>query len=138
MQPVLRSVLAVIVGVVAGGVLISRVEMLNSRFYPMPAGLNPNDSTAMASYIRDLPAAAFGGVLAGWAIGTFCGAWIAAQIARRKPIVHGAVIGAVFLILGIVNMVMLPHPIWVWVCSIIIFIGCGYAGGRLASGKVAA
>jgi hypothetical protein len=133
MGPVLRSGLGVLAGVVVGGLLIGGVEMFSSRFYPLPAGTNPSDQQALASHISSLPASAFVWVLAAWMIGTLAGAWVAARIAQRKHLIHGAVIGAVFLALGIANMLAIPHPVWVWVCGIVIFIVAGYAGGRLAS-----
>jgi len=137
MGPVLRSVLGVVAGVLVGGVLISGVEVISSQFYPLPAGA-ASDPQALASHIRSLPAGAFAWVLSAWMIGTLAGAWIAARIAGRKHLVHGVIIGTVFLAFGIANMLMLPHPAWVWVCGIVIFMMAGYMGGRLASTRASA
>ncbi len=135
MRPVFRSILAVVAGIVTGGLLISGVEMISNMVYPLPADADPSDMEAMAAHIATLPSGAFLFVLAAWAVGTLCGAWVAAKIAGRSFIVHGAVIGTVFLLLGVANMLMFPHPIWVWIAGIAIFIGCGYAGGRLAAAR---
>lgn len=122
-------------GVFAGSVVIMGVEMISSMLYPLPAGLDTSDHAALASHIGTLPAGAFVLVLAGWLLGTLAAAWTAARIAQRKPMLHGAIMGGLFLVLGVANMLMLPHPAWVWVCGILIFVAAGYAGGRLAAAR---
>lgn len=123
---------------IAGSIVIMVVEMVGSKLYPMPAGLDSSNTAALASHISSLPAGAFGLVLAGWMLGTLAGAWVAVRIAQRNPVLHGAIIGAIFLTLGVTNMLMLPHPAWVWVCGIAVFVLASYAGTRLASPRVRA
>ena len=50
-------------------------------------------------------------------------------------IVGGIIIGFIFLAGGIANMLMIPHPIWVWIVALPAFLVCGYAGGRAESKK---
>jgi len=101
--------------------------------YPFPRDLNASDSAAMRDYIRTLPAGAFVFVLVGWALGTLVGAWTAARLANRSPMVHANIIATLLLGTGVANMLNLPHPAWVWVVGVIAFVGCGYIGGRLAA-----
>jgi hypothetical protein len=85
-----------------------------------------------------LPRAALLLVLVGWALGTFAGAYVAGRLARRVPIAHGLVVGVLFLAAGVANMLMLPHPIWMWMAGVAAFLAGGYGGGRLAARKAAA
>ena len=101
--------------------------------YPFPRDLNASDSAAMRDYIRTLPAGAFVFVLIGWALGTLAGAWTAARMAGRSPQLHGNIVGTLLLGTGVANMLMLPHPAWVWILGVITFVACGYGGGRLAA-----
>lgn len=133
MRPILRSVLAVLAGVAVAAIVVAIVEAISTLVYRAPPGLNLADAAAMREFIRDLPAGAFVFVLVGWALGTLTGAWTAARIANRSHLVHGNIIGTLLLGTGVANMLMLPHPAWVWVIGVIAFVACGYAGGRLAA-----
>lgn len=42
------------------------------------------------------------------------------------------------LIAGIINMVMIPHPVWFWILGIIVFLPSAYAGYRVAPARKAA
>ena len=133
MKAIGRSVLAVIVGVMVTMGLIMGIEAVCNALYPMPPGLDLHDHDAMRAYMDTLPLGALLLVLAGWAIGSCAGAWVAARLAGRAPMVHGLVVGAWFLIGAIVTMVMIPHPIWMVVGGIAALAGCSYLGARLAS-----
>jgi hypothetical protein len=75
---------------------------------------------------------AFVSVLVSWALGAFAGGWVAARLAPSKKIVFGLVIGAFGLVAAIFNMLMIPHPAWVWVVGLAEFIPAAYLGARLA------
>ena len=128
-----RSVLAILVGAVVAVVLIAVVEALSSAIYPLPPDLDIHDHEAMRQHIDTLPIGAFLLVLAAWAIGSFGGSWVAARLATRVRLVHGLVVGALFLLAGIMTMLTIPHPWWMWVGGILALGGCSYLGARLAA-----
>jgi len=133
MRKVGRSILGILVGAVVAGIVIAGVEALSSLVYPLSAGVDPHDREALRQVIKALPAGAFLFVLAAWALGALLGAWVAARLAGRSPILHGLGIGLIFLIAGIVNMLMLPHPVWFWVAGIAVLPISSYFGGRWAA-----
>jgi hypothetical protein len=132
MKAIGRSVLAVLAGTIVAMILISGVEMISSTLYP-PPGLGMHDAEGMARHIDSLPIGAFLLVLGDWALGACCGAWLAARLAERARLVHGLVVGALFLLAAISTMLMLPHPAWMWIGAIIALTGCSYLGARLAT-----
>jgi hypothetical protein len=132
MKPALRSILAVLSGLVVAAILIGGIEAVSSKVYPPPAGLDVNTRAALADYVKTMPTGAFLFVLAAWAFGSFAGAWVAARIAGRQPLVHGGVLGGILLCAGIANMLRLPHPAWMWVAGVAIFVGCSYAGAAIS------
>lgn len=135
MTLVLRSVAGVVFGAcVATGVIIL-VEQFSSRMYPPPPGLDLSDPEALKSFIATLPAGAFLMVLLAWGLGTLAGAWVCARIAGRAMTTHGVVLGAMLLVAGVTNMLMIPHPVWMWIAAFLVFAVAGYAGGRLAEGR---
>lgn len=128
-----RSILAILVGVLVAGLMIAGIEWISAQLYPLPPGLDRGDPEAMREHVRQLPSTAFGLVVLAWAVGTFTGAFLAARIARRSPLLHGLTIGGLFLVAGAVNMLLLPHPAWMWIAGVFAFLGGGYLGGRLGS-----
>ena len=128
-----RSVLAELVGAIVAVGLISGIEAISSAVYPMPPGLDLHDHAAMREYAHSLPIGAFLFVLAAWAIGPCVGAWVAARIAGRARLVHGLIVGALFLAGGIMTMLMIPHPVWMWVGGIAALAGSSYLGARIAA-----
>lgn len=132
MPVLLRSAVAIVSGVLVAFLIITGVEGINATIYPIPAGVDLSDTNAMKQYVASLPTSAFLLVLAGWGVGAVLGGWIAARIARRSPRVHAMIVAGLLLCGGVANMLMLPHPLWVWVAGIAAFLAGGCIGGRLA------
>lgn len=133
MKAIGRSVLAVFVGIMVTMGLIMGVEAACNHLYPMPPDVDMHDHDAMRIYIATLPVGALLLLLVGWAIGSGAGAWVAARLAGRAPVVHGLIVGAWFLAGAIVTMVMIPHPVWMVVGAIAALAGCSYLGARIAA-----
>ena len=135
MTPLLRSVAGVVFGACAATGIIILVEQVASAMYPPPPGIDFSNPDVFKEFIATLPTGAFLMVLLAWGLGTFAGAWVCARIAGRAMTTHGIILGALLLVAGVTNMLMVPHPIWMWVAACLIFAAGGYAGGRLAEGR---
>jgi hypothetical protein len=109
-----RSILAVVVGVILANVVIIGVHMISSLIYPLPPDFNRSDHAAMAEMMARMPPMAFLWVALAHFLGTAAGAAFAARVARGSPAVHATIVGGVVLALGVVNLLMLPHPAWFW------------------------
>lgn len=128
----MRSVLAVLAGLVVAGAVITLLEAAGHFVFPPPAGMDPANPESLKSAMRDMPAGALWTVLIAWALGSLAGGWVAARIATRSYLLHALIVGGIMLIGGIVNMAMIPHPLWFWVAGVIIFLPSAYAGARRA------
>lgn len=129
---VLRSVGAVIAGLILAALVVAAVEAVASKIYPLPAGVDPHSRDALKVSMAHAPVGALVMVLIAWAAATISGAWLAAKLAGRAQPTHGLIVGVILLIAGIANMLMLPHPLWMWVAGILMFLVGGYVGGKLA------
>jgi hypothetical protein len=116
-----RSILAVVVGVVLAHVVIVGIEIIDWVIYPPPPGFDMHDPAAVRQLMATMPAGAFAMVALGYFLGTVVGAWVAARIARRSPVVCAIVVGGVLLALGVVNLLTIPHPAWFWPVSLAAF-----------------
>jgi hypothetical protein len=72
----------------------------------------------------------------GHALGTLCGAFIAAKLAVSHHMKYAIGISVFFLIGGISMVSMLGGPMWFNVCDLLFaYIPMGFLGGTLACGK---
>ena len=133
-----RKILAVVGGVILGGVVVFVVEWISSKVYPLPPGLDLNNREAMKAYVAALPIGALLFVLLAYVLGSLAGGWLAAKIARDSRLHLPLTVGGVLLFFGIINLVTIPHPLWFAMVSILVFLPAAYLGGRLgATAKIA-
>ena len=132
MRSIGRSILAVLGGAVVCGIVIFAVEMVGSRIYPLPPGVDPTDLEALKAATADLPPGAYAFVLLGWFLGPFAGSWVASRLAPVSPVLHGMIVAALVASSAILNLVMLPHPAWMWAGPLAILAG-GWLGANLAA-----
>jgi predicted MFS family arabinose efflux permease len=126
----MRAVGALLAGLIAAVLVIVGIELITTVFYPFPSDLNPSDQAAVERHVANMPTSAFAMVLAGYGIGTFAGAFLAARLGRSA--VYGFVIGAALLAAGVANMLLVPHPSWFWAAGILIFVVTTFVAVRTA------
>ena len=115
----LRSILAVIVGVLVMGISVAAVQWLGHSIYPPPEAI-PADPAAMAELVASMPAGALAFVLVAYAFGTFLGAYTAATIslAHRRGV--AIAIALIMLALITLNFAVIAHPTWMIVVGVLI------------------
>jgi hypothetical protein len=128
-----RSVGAVLAGIMVAMILMIALEMLSSHLFPLPPGVDLHDHESIRQHIDSLPMGAFAIVLVAWAVGSFAGSWVAARLAGRARLIHGLVIGVFFLAASVMNMLMIPHPLWMEISAVFALAGPSYLGARLAA-----
>ena len=132
MRSIGRSILAVLGGGLVCGIVVFAVEAISSRVFPLPPGVDPKDPEALLAAIAQLPPGAFLFILLAWFLGPLAGAWVAARLAPGSPVVHGMILAGLVLASAVVNMVVLPHPTWMWLAAPVVILGGGWLGARLA------
>jgi hypothetical protein len=110
-----RNLIAVVLGMLAGMAVNMSLVLLVMFLHPMPAGVDFSDSAAMATYFATIPATGFLIVLAAHLGQSFFGGLVAALLSSDSPRVMALIIGVLSLIAGVVNLIDLPHPAWMWV-----------------------
>ncbi|HRO44057.1 MAG TPA: hypothetical protein PL009_14575 [Flavipsychrobacter sp.] len=118
----LRKIIAVIVGIVAATLLFMGFESIIERLYPLPHGTDRADHAAMEAYVKTLPSTALILVLAGWAVGSFICGLLIRIIARSADKTPAYIAGLFLTTAGIVDIFMVPHPIWFIIIGILLFI----------------
>jgi uncharacterized protein YacL len=66
-----------------------------------------------------------------WGLTTFVSAWLATRLGSGRHRAHGIVVGLILLALVVMNMSMLPYPVWFWVANLLVFPLGFYWGAKL-------
>ncbi|MBL7765168.1 MAG: hypothetical protein JNJ58_03670 [Chitinophagaceae bacterium] len=135
MHPILKLVLGIVAGVIVSFCVISLVESLSAKLYPMKT-LTPSIEQIIAE-MKTLPLAAYLLVLGGYVLSSFFGGYTAARIASaERKIIAALTVGFVLLLGGIVLFITLPHPLWMSILSSISFLFFAWLGGLAAQKRV--
>jgi hypothetical protein len=126
------SVLGVIAGVVAGGIVVGLIEVPGALIHPLPPGVTMNDTAAMQTHFAKAPATVLLLVALAWTIGPLVASFVATAIARWAWLVHGLVIAAIFVLLNLANVVSFPHPLWLTLVGVVAPWASGWIGSTLA------
>jgi len=127
----IRSVLAVVAGVIVAVIVVGVVEAIGHAIYPPPE-IDLSDSEALQAIIAKLPVGAIAFMLVAWGLGSFAGGLTAAGIAGRAHTAHASFVGGIQMAFGILTILMIPHPLWFVIASFAIVIPSAWLGAQLA------
>jgi hypothetical protein len=136
MNPILRNILAVIAGIIAGSAVNMGLVMIGPAIIPPPEGADVTTMEGLKTSLYLLKPLHFIFPFLAHALGTLVGAWLAATIAASHKMKFALAIGVLFLIGGIINVFMLPSPVWFTVLDLVgAYIPMGWVGGKLDEKK---
>ncbi len=136
MKTILRNILAVIVGLVVGGLVNMGIIMLSGYVIPPPVGMNTTSAESIAEHIHLFEPKHFLFPFLAHALGTFVGALVTALMAVTNKLRLALVIGVFFLLGGIEAVRMIPAPMWFNVLDLVAaYIPMAFLGAKLAGAK---
>lgn len=112
MHPVLRNILAVLVGFIAGSLVNMGLITVSPLLIPPPQGVDVRDAASLALSIHRFEPRHFLMPFLAHALGTLVGALLAFKLGatRRRELAYG--VGVLFLCGGIAASFMIPAPGW--------------------------
>ncbi|HEX5003328.1 MAG TPA: hypothetical protein VFW78_12605 [Bacteroidia bacterium] len=137
MNPTLRNILAVVIGVFAGGALNMGIIMISGSIIPPPEGADLTTMEGLKASMHLMEPKHFLMPFLAHALGTLLGAWVAVRISATHKMRLALILGGWFMIGGITNVVMLPSPMWFTVVDLVAaYLPMAWIGGKLATGPV--
>ncbi len=130
----IRNAAAFVVGVVTAFGLIWVIEKLGHTIYPPPADLDWSDPAAVRPYIATLPIFALLFPMFAWFIGTFTGSLVGSLIGTARPLLFCAVVGVLVLAATIANLIIIPHPLWFSIISVLGIVASAWLALQFAPG----
>ncbi|MBK9636884.1 MAG: hypothetical protein IPO63_03375 [Bacteroidetes bacterium] len=136
MNPILKNILAVVLGIIIGSIVNGAIIQISGSIIPPPEGADVKTMEGLKASIHLFTPINF---LMPWlahALGTFVGAFIAALIAANNKMKFAIAIGCVFLIGGITAVMMLPAPMWFNITDLALaYIPMGWLAGKIVTRK---
>jgi hypothetical protein len=129
----IRNILAVIAGMIVGGVLNMALVMIGPMVIPTPAGVDMTTVEGLNASMHLLEPKHFVFPFLAHALGTLVGALVASFIAASSKLWVAIVVGAFFLLGGVIASVMIPAPIWFKALDLVAaYIPMAWIGAKLA------
>ncbi len=133
MKSVGKNILAVIAGVVVGGLVNMALVNLGPSVIPLPEGADVSTMEKLAESMKLFTPVNFLFPFLAHALGTLVGAFIAAKLAASHHLLFAMGIGVFFLIGGIAAVNMLGGPMWFNAVDLLLaYLPMGYLGAVLA------
>lgn len=128
----LRTVLAIVAGLLTAMLLIFGVEAIGLLLFPPPAGMTLDTEADLARLVAMSSPGAKAWLVFGWALGSFVGAWVAARIGPRHRRIAALVV-ALFIVAGtVMNAMVITHPLWMNLLGIVLPVLLALLAARLA------
>ena len=136
MNPILKNIIAVVTGLIAGSAVNMGLIMISGSIISPPDGADVTTMEGLLDAMHLFEPKHFLMSFLAHALGTFIGAVVAAKIAANNKMKFALAIGCFFLIGGIINVILLPSPVWFTLTDLILaYIPMAYLGGKLVVGE---
>lgn len=129
-----NKILSVVIGLLSAFVVVMIFDYISHLMYPVPEGVDMNNPEVIKDVMKNLPAPSFIIMVFGWMIASAVGAYVCSIISKERHYVLMMVFAVCFMITTVANLIMIPHPIWVWIGGLLVILPAAIIGFRW-SGK---
>jgi hypothetical protein len=128
-----RIILGIVIGVALGFALVMAGDYLNRMLFPMPPDLQITNPEAIRDYMASAPVTSLLGMPVTWTVAAGAGAFAAAIIAGRAW--TGWIAGALMFAATLLNLALIPHPLWMLVAAIVFVPAAAWFGAKFGAPK---
>jgi hypothetical protein len=133
MNTILRNILVVIMGLILGGIVNMAIVMISGSVIASPEGADVTTTEGLKASLHLFEPKHFLMPFLAHALGTLVGAILCFIIASTHKMNLALLIGAFFLVGGIINVIILPSPLWFTLVDLIFaYIPMAWFGAKLA------
>lgn len=133
MNPILKNLLAIVIGIIIGSIINMSIIMLSGVIIPAPLGADITTTEGLKASMHLFQPKHFIFPFLAHALGTLFGAGITAFIVEKNKLNYALIIGLLFLAGGIASVFMLPSPTWYTIIDIVAaYLPMAYLGAIVA------
>ena len=116
---IVRSVGAIVLGLAVALLLVIGLEVFSAVVHPFPADFSGTQDEICA-HVANYPGWVLAVVVPAWGVTTWISTWLATRVGTARHPAHGVAVGGVLLLAIVLNMYMLPYPLWFEVINLIV------------------
>jgi hypothetical protein len=131
----IRSFVAVLAALVAAVIVITVVQSIGHFVYPPPPDIDATTPEGLAAIIAQAPLPALLFVVLAYVCGALTGGAVAARTGVGPPTARATVVGAVLTFAGLLNVLILAHPLWLAGLVVGVHLPFAWLGARLAANR---
>lgn len=136
LNSLLRNTLAVIAGIIAGGLTNMLLIMVSGQIIPSPEGLDTSNAVTLQNTIHLLEPQHFIMPFLAHALGTLVGTFVGVKLSVAGELKVALVIGLFFLLGGLGNVRMIPSPAWFNALDLLVaYVPMAWLGLKLSGRK---
>jgi hypothetical protein len=128
MNVFVRTIVATFIGLIVAFALIVAVEAFGSVVHPLPQDFG-GTMEEMCRHVERFPQWVLAAVVPMWAVAALVSTWIAQRIGNVYSL---AIVGLLLLSALVLNLSMLPYPIWFKVANLLVIPAAIVAGSQLS------
>ena len=133
---ILKNILAIVLGLLIGGTVNAGIIMVSGYIIPPPEGTDLKTMEGLVTAMPLMEPKHFLMPFLAHAFGTLVGAILAASMAVNYKMRFAMIIGICFLVAGIMNIFMLPSPVWFTIVDLVIaYVPMAYLAGKIVLRK---
>ncbi|MBL7979122.1 MAG: hypothetical protein JNN12_12340 [Bacteroidetes Order II. Incertae sedis bacterium] len=129
----LKNILAVLAGLLSAIIIVTIGDAVAGYLAPPPFGSDLKNPDTLKTYIQGIPDPILALMLLFWLSSSLVAGYVSARIAPAAARTLSLICGGILLFGALLNMTMLPHPIWMMILAGIGYIPAAYAGGKLVT-----
>lgn len=129
----MRAIGGTLGGIVVAVLVILLIERIGHIFWAMPTDIDPTDTRAIGEALAAAPFAAQAVVVFAWFAGALVGALVAGLISRGYW--PGWIVAGVIALFGVLNILMIPHPVWMQIAAVAAPLLGGFVAHHVGSGR---
>jgi hypothetical protein len=129
MKTALRTLAAVLAGLLVALVLLAAVELYSAVVHPLPEGFT-GTMEEMCLHVERYPTWILATVVPAWGIAAFVSAWTAQRIGNLCSF---TTVGLLLLAALVLNLWMLPYPTWFKIANLLVIPTAIAVGRRVAT-----
>jgi hypothetical protein len=133
---ILKNISAIVLGLLVGGTVNTGIIMVSGYIIPPPEGTDLKTLEGLLAAMPLMEPKHFLMPFLAHAFGTLVGAILASSMAVNYKMRFAMIIGICFLVAGIMNIFMLPSPVWFTIVDLgFAYITMAYLGGKIVLRK---
>lgn len=125
---IVRVILGIVIGIAVGVGLVMIGDWVNHRLWPPPADVQLTNPEAIREYMATAPMTSLLGLPVTWTVAAFAGAFAGAKVGGR--VWAGWVAGGALCAATGLNLLLIPHPLWMLVASVILVPLAAWLGAK--------